>query len=84
MICKSCADAADGVTIRFTYCPVCGRFIQVYRTDLPREQQHLAVHKLVGTRIRCQGSGKAPSPLGGHAACKGCSCQHRKGVDDAK
>ena len=61
MICESCASAARGEDALPSRCPVCKRKISVYRDDIPRTEQRIVVHKFPNTRVRCQGSRKAPA-----------------------
>lgn len=78
MICKSCADEADGNVPEAARCPQCGKTVQVTRVG-----RVLRTHKPDSPRAangyqrfpRCAGSGKVP--VWGHAACPGCDCHHQ-------
>lgn len=73
MICKPCADAADGKTQGPTlpHCPTCGRQIAIYSPG-----GKVVAHKR-GLE-RCPGGPAEHKPVWtGHERCKGCSCQHK-------
>ncbi len=74
MICKPCADAADGKVSVPLGCGRCGRTdvsthdngrLYPHRVEKPYEE---------GGHPRCDGSGSYPVPT--HRDCKGCDCQH--------
>jgi hypothetical protein len=76
-ICQPCRNAADGKTANRPHCPVCGRQVEVMRTDVPPAEQRLYAHGARGNR--CSGGKGAPVYLGvGHDDCNGCPCQHRE------
>lgn len=71
MICKLCADAADGNELRLPACPVCLRTpMAVYNDAVPVAEQRVYRHGM------CPGSFKPPAFPTGHDYCKGCDCQH--------
>lgn len=81
MICKSCAEEADRggpIAPDAPHCAVCDRVTYVYRSDVAVEDQRVYRHNWQGER--CSGSSQPPiykpTLAWGHAACKGCDCQH--------
>lgn len=77
MICRSCADEADGRVPSAVPCEFCDKTIQltpvgrVLRTHKPGSPCAANGYQRFA---RCGGSGKPA--VWGHAACKGCDCHH--------
>lgn len=76
-VCAECRAAADSNNPDRPHCPVCSRQIEVYRNDLPEDEQTLYSHG-DGEGGRCDGSKGTPvyRPVG-HCSGK-CPCQHRR------
>lgn len=76
-ICTDCRNAADSGNPDRPHCPVCSRQIEVYRTDLPEDEQTLYSHG-DGEGGKCDGS-KGPPVYRPVGHCDGkCPCQHRR------
>lgn len=81
MICKLCADDADGTLDNRGECGVCGREFKKLTVNglLPFHKQKVTRESEAGgvylTRVKCSGSGL--SAMRGHALCKGCDCAHK-------
>lgn len=76
MICEQCRAAADSDAPARPHCPVCDRQIEVYRNDIPADEQTLYSHG-DGEGGRCDGS-KATPVYRAPGHCAGdCGCQHK-------
>jgi hypothetical protein len=76
VICEQCRAAADSPAPARPHCPECDRQIEVYRNDIPADQQTLYSHG-DGEGGRCDGS-KATPVYRAPGHCAGdCGCQHK-------
>lgn len=81
MICKLCANEADGIRPDKGDCGACGReFVVTINAILPRHKQRVmkiseSGHQYISS-VKCSGSHKPA--IWGHAACLGCDCAHKR------
>lgn len=74
MICTPCFQDANG-KLPPTKCALCGRTVAFARPGSNRLSRHrVSLEKGWPKGPWCRGKTAAPR---GHAACKGCPCQHR-------
>jgi hypothetical protein len=81
VICKPCADAADGVDFGpIPVCSICDNGpVYVYNDARPVEEQSVVRHQreVAGVKIWCEGSKRPPRLSTGHDFCTGCDCAHK-------
>jgi hypothetical protein len=81
VICKPCADAADGVDFGpIPVCSICDNGpVYVYNDARPVEEQSVVRHQreVAGVKIWCEGSKRPPRLSTGHDFCNGCDCAHK-------